>query len=79
VCLVGVLSHFIYLEDAWNHKPKKEVYLIWVCFAIGAVLLKNIAALGDVISHFLPVESYLYIASLSSVRFDPWYPNNAKQ
>jgi uncharacterized short protein YbdD (DUF466 family) len=24
VRLVGVLSHFIYLEDARNHKPKKK-------------------------------------------------------
>jgi hypothetical protein len=28
VRLVGVLSHFIYLEDARNHKPKKKKLMV---------------------------------------------------
>jgi hypothetical protein len=29
VHLVGVLSHFNYLEDAQNHKPRICVYICW--------------------------------------------------
>jgi hypothetical protein len=48
-------------------------------FAIGTVLHKNVIALIDVISHFLPVERFFCIASLSSLHIDPWYPKNAKE
>ena len=41
-------------------------------FAFGTVLHKNMIAHAHHISHFLSVETYFCIASLSSVHFDMW-------
>jgi hypothetical protein len=42
VCLVGVLSHLNYLEDARNHKPKIQLYWDWdVClfFPVASIMM----------------------------------------
>jgi hypothetical protein len=45
-------------------------------FAIGTVLHKYMIALAHVISHFLPVDRYFCVASLSLAHFHPWYSKN---
>jgi hypothetical protein len=48
-------------------------------FAFGTVLHENMIALADVFPISCQWKRYFCMASLSSVHFDPWYPQNAMQ
>jgi hypothetical protein len=67
VRLVGVLSHFIYLEDARNHKPKKDHYDV-----------DARTVMSKIIRHFgLPVDFPLVSLTPARLTYGSLMPNGS--